>query len=220
MSRYFNSTYLFMKGNTEWNKHLENSCNALKKKQQSTSVHPKESGITHLRLTGSSKTLLLFKPVKKSRKYSTNTMWHSHMEAWVVCWVYMQQKTHQRLLGTRLTPVGQQVTKAAKQQQTEGRQKLFFQKWNLRVALCFCFTWKRRSALLPNEKPAPHRMRHLTEHWNQTCSWWNNRSRVRISAVKMLNDILINTQTNFNCWTAIHRIFMTHKMTVPFPFFF
>lgn len=31
----------------------------------------------------------------------------------------------------------------------------------------------------------------------------------------MVNDILINTETDCNCWTAIHRLFMTHKTPMP-----
>ena len=34
----------------------------------------------------------------------------------------------------------------------------------------------------------------------------------------MVNDILINTETDLNRWTAIHRLFMTHK--TPMPIFF
>lgn len=30
----------------------------------------------------------------------------------------------------------------------------------------------------------------------------------------MVNDILINTETDFNCWTAIHRLFITHKTPI------
>lgn len=48
--------------------------------------------------------------------------------------------------------------------------------------------------------------------------WWNNDSRSEVSSVKMVNDILINTETDLNRWTAIHRLFMTHK--TPMPIFF